>query len=120
MYVSNVLKVRVDDWHRVELFLTELDRNAVETGSQLVRHGRRVVTLHLRERVGGRCRVVRQELLLGIIGTRPERDIAREVPAQPLWASSEVILRAPCVNLRMSGCVSTWARVIVVLRVRVF
>ena len=115
MYVSNVLKVRVDDWHRVELFLTELDRDAVETGSQLVRDGRRVVTLHLREGVGGRCRVVRQELLFGIIGTRPERDVAREVPALPLWASGEVILRAPCVNLRMSGCVSTWARVIVVL-----
>ena len=112
--MSNVLKVRVDDRHRVELLLTELDGNAVETGSQLVRHGRRVVSLHLRERVCRRCRVIRQELLLRMIGTRPERDIAREVPAQSLWASSEVILRAPSVNLRMSRCVGTWARVIIV------
>jgi len=118
-YLSNVLKVRVDDRHRVEFFLSELHWNAVGTGSQLVRDGRRVVALHLREGMRGRCRVVRQELLFGVIGTRAERDVAREVPALPLWASGEVILRAPILNLRMSGCVGTWTWVIVVTLARV-
>jgi hypothetical protein len=117
--LSNVLKVRVDDRHRVEFFLSKLHWNAVGTGSQLVRDGRRVVTLNVRERVRGLCRVVRQELLFRVIGTRAERDVAREVAALPLWASGEVILRAPILNLRMSSCVGTWTWVIVVTLARV-